>query len=474
MDRRTFLQLTGLTAASAALAGCKQANEKIIPYLIPPDEGVTPGVANYYASSCRSCPAGCGILVRVSEGRARKIEGNPLHPVNRGRLCARGQAALQALYHPERLSRPMKLSGARGSGAYTPISWEEALSLLMVPLKKVKAEAPASLLMLTEPMRGHAGLVAGRFMKAFGSQHLVAWDPFGADAMLSANAAVHGVRGLPEHDLANARYLLSFSGDFLETGLSPVHYGRAYGRMRGDRETIRGKFVHFGPRLSVTAAAADLFLPCAPGTEGVVALGIAHVMVRDRLTAASAAAGRLADTLSAYSPDAVERLTGVHAHDIAAVAEEFVRNPPGIAMPGTGAATAPDGTFHCAAVALLNVLAGNVGKTGGVSFPNRALAFAKYGEEAALLAPPPESGYTGVRNAIEKMRGGAFRMAMLSGATNPAFTLPPSLKFGEALSKVPFVVAFASFLDETTSQADLVLPVPTSLEAWGDDLAPVG
>ena len=423
---------------------------------------------------CGQCPAGCGIVVRVSEGRAKKIEGNPLHPVNRGKLCARGQAALQALYHPERLSRPMKLSGARGSASYTPVSWEEALSLLMGPLKKVNAEAPASLLMLTEPMRGHAGLVAGRFMKAFGSPHRLAWDPFGPDAMLAANAAVYGVRDLPEHDLANARYLLSFSGDFLETGISPVHYAREYGRMRGDRETIRGKVLHFGPRLSMTAASADLFLPCAPGTEGFVALGIAHVMVRDRLTAASTAAGRLADDLGAWSPEEVEKRTGVHAHDIAAAAEEFSRNQPGLAIAGTAAATGPDGAFHCAAVALLNVLAGNVGKPGGVSFPNRAQAFAKYGAEGPLLAPSPESGYAAMRAALEKMRGGAFRMAILAGATNPAFTLPPSLKFSEALSKVPFVVAFASFLDETTSLADLVLPVPTGLEAWGDDLAPVG
>ena len=473
LDRRQFLKLGGATAFATLFGGCERIPRKLIPFVIPPENTVL-GEALWYASVCGQCPAGCGIVARVSEGRAKKIEGNPLHPVNRGRLCARGQAALQALYHPERLSRPMKLSGARGSGTYAPISWEEALSLLMVPLKKAKAEAPASLLMLTEPMRGHAGLVAGRFMKAFGSKHRVAWDPFGADAMLSANAAVHGVRGLPEYDLANARYLLSFSGDFLETGISPVHYARAYGRMRGDRETIRGKFVHFGPRLSMTAAAADLFLPCAPGTEGIVALGIAHVMVRDRLASASAAAGRLADDLPAYSPDAVERMTGVHAHDIAAVAEEFARNQPGIAIPGTGAATGPDAAFHCAAVALLNVLAGSVGKPGGVSFPNRATAFAKYGAEAPLLAPPPESGYAGMRNAIEKMRGGSFRMAILSGATNPAFTLPPSLKFGEALSKVPFVVAFAPFLDETTSLADLVLPVPTALEAWGDDLAPAG
>ena len=473
LDRRQFLKLGGATAFATLFGGCEKVQRRIIPFVIPPENYVL-GESLWFASVCGQCPAGCGIVVRVSEGRAKKIEGNPLHPVNRGKLCARGQAALQALYHPERLPQPMKLSGARGSGSYKPVSWEEALSLLMTQLKKVKSEAPSSLLMLTEPMRGHAGLVAGRFMKAFGSPHRVSWDPFGPDAMLSANAAVYGVRDLPEHDIAETRYLLSFSGDFLETGISPVHYAREYGRMRGDRETIRGKFVHFGPRLSMTAVSADLYLPCAPGTEGAVALGIAHVMVRDRLTAASSAAGRLAEDLSAWSPEAVEKKCGVRARDISNVAEEFARNQPGLAIAGTAVSTGPDGEFHCAAVALLNVLAGNVGKPGGISFPNRGQRFAKYGPEAPLLAPAPESGYAAVRDAVDKMRKGAFRAAIVSGATNPVFTLPPGLKFGEALLGIPFIVSFASFLDETTSLADLVLPVPTTLEAWGDDVAPVG
>jgi len=473
LDRRQFLKLGGATAFATLFGGCDKVQRRLIPFVIPP-ENTTLGEALWYASACGQCPAGCGIVVRVSEGRAKKIEGNPLHPVNRGKLCARGQAALQALYHPERLSRPMKLSGARGSGSYQPVSWEEALSLLMGRLKKAKAEAPASLLMLTEPMRGHAGLVAGRFMKAFGSPHRVSWDPFGPDALIAANEAVFGVRGLPEYDLANARYLLSFSGDFLETGISPVHYAGEYGRMRGDRETIRGKFLHFGPRLSLTAASADLFLPCAPGTEGFIALGIAHVMVRDRLVPAAAAASRLEEGLSAWSPEAVEKKTGVRARDVAAAAEEFARNQPGIAIAGTAAATGPDAVFHCTAVALLNVLAGNVGKPGGVSFPNRAQAFSKYGAESALLVPEPGSGYASVREAIGKMRSGAFQVAIFGGATNPAFTLPPGLKFAEAVGRVPFVVSFASFLDETSSLADLVLPVPTALEAWGDDVAPVG
>ncbi len=474
LNRRGFLKIGGATAFAALFGGCERLPKKLVPFVIPP-ENLALGESLWYASVCRQCPAGCGIVVRNSEGRAKKIEGNPIHPVNRGKLCARGQAGLQALYHPERLGKPLALDGPRGSGKFREIPWEEALRLLMTGLSSVRAKAPASLLMLTDPMRGHRNLVAARFMKGFGSPHRVAWDPFGQDAHLSANEAVYGVRDLPEHDLAGTRYLLSFSGDFLETGNSPVHFGHAYGRMRAARPTVRGKFVHFGPRLSMTAASADAFLPVAPGTEGFVALGIAHVMVRDKLTPAAVAARGLWNAgLKDFTPEVSEKKSGAPAADIEAVAREFGSNQPGIAMAGDAAASCSNGVFTLSAVGLLNLLAGNVGKPGGISFPNRLAAFANYGAEAGLLLPPAESGYPAVREAVEGMRKGAFRMALLSGATNPAFTLPASLKFEEALLNVPTIVSFASFLDETTSLSDLVLPTPTFLEEWGDDIATTG
>ncbi len=177
MKRRTFLKLGAMTTAGAVLAGCQSRNEKIIPYLIPPDEGVTPGKADYYASSCRFCPAGCGILVRVSEGRAKKIEGNPLHPVNKGKLCARGQAVLQELYHPDRIRQPLRRSGPRGSGQFTKISWKEALDLLTGSLKALQREkATDSLALLTPQLRGSLAELTTGFMGAFGSPHHVSHD----------------------------------------------------------------------------------------------------------------------------------------------------------------------------------------------------------------------------------------------------------------------------------------------------------
>ena len=177
MKRRTFLQLSGMTAAGAALSGCQSGNEKLIPYLIPPDEGVTPGKAVYYASSCRFCPAGCGILVRVSEGRAKKIEGNPAHPVNRGKLCARGQAVLQELYHPDRLQQPLKRSGPRRSGKFTRISWAEALELLTGSLRALQQErATDRLALLTPRLSGSLATLTSGFMRTFGSPHHLAFD----------------------------------------------------------------------------------------------------------------------------------------------------------------------------------------------------------------------------------------------------------------------------------------------------------
>ena len=123
INRRDFLKILGVGGAATALVGCAaEPPETLIPYLIPPEE-IVPGVATWYATVCRECPAGCGMLVRTREGRAVKVEGNPSHPVNRGRLCARGQASLQGLYNPDRIRQPL----LRGdSGQFQSISWEEA------------------------------------------------------------------------------------------------------------------------------------------------------------------------------------------------------------------------------------------------------------------------------------------------------------------------------------------------------------
>jgi len=135
MERRSFLRFLGGGVLGSAFSNLlsirKKSVEHVYSYVVPP-AGVTPGVPNWYATVCRQCPAGCGIQVKIREGRAKKIEGNPDFPVNYGRVCARGQAALQTLYNPDRIVRPQ----IRTDAGFEDISWSEALKKLGGNLKK--------------------------------------------------------------------------------------------------------------------------------------------------------------------------------------------------------------------------------------------------------------------------------------------------------------------------------------------------
>jgi len=139
-SRRSFLKVLGAASATTAVAACSSnTGEELIPYLVHPDETVA-GVSNYYASTCRECAAGCGLLLEVRDGRTFKVEGNPDHPVNRGALCSRGQASVQGLYNPDRYRQPM----LRKDGRLTPISWTQATTLLTQQLASVQGAGKAS------------------------------------------------------------------------------------------------------------------------------------------------------------------------------------------------------------------------------------------------------------------------------------------------------------------------------------------
>jgi menaquinone reductase, molybdopterin-binding-like subunit len=459
MKRRTFLQLSGMTAASSLLAGCQSSNEKLIPYLIPPDEGVTPGRATWYASSCNLCPAGCGILVRISEGRAKKIEGNPDHPVNRGRLCARGQAILQELYHPDRVRQPLKRSGPRGSGEFTSISWAEGLGLLTAKLKELQREqATGSLALLTPQLSGSLAMLVGRFMSSFGSPRHISYDLLGPDWLRRANRDSFNQPGLPFYDMAETRYLLSFGADFVESHLSPVQYGNAFGRMRQGRDTVRGHFTYVGGRMSLTAASADRWMPARPGSEGALALGMARLILSETLfdkaalTANGLRPAELLGRLKGYDLPHVAELTGLAQEAIAEVAREFATTRPSLAMAGETFAFQTNGPEAVRAVQLLNVLVGNLNRAGGI-YP----AGAPSGSEAS---------FADLLALVKSMRAGQIKVALIKG--DPRHGIPPATGFQEALDKVPFTVSFSTLLDDTALQADLILPDHAGLESWGD------
>ena len=217
-------------------------------------------------------------LVRIHA--AKKLEGSAEHPVNHGTLCARGQAAIQVTYHPDRITQPLRRKGDRGQGQYDAISWDDALAELVSRLDGLaSAGNQKSLIYLGRGHRAHRAALIDRFLSAFGAPGAIACGLFNDDVLRRANVLSFGRAQLPTFDLPNARYVLSFGADFLGTWNSPTSQGYGYGLMRQGRPGIRGIFVQVESRMTQTGANADQWLPVRPGTEGALALGLAHVIM---------------------------------------------------------------------------------------------------------------------------------------------------------------------------------------------------
>src|SRR4030066_420890 len=167
LNRRDFLRLVGLAGTSTA-AGCSSESARnLIPYIIPPED-IIPGEATWYATTCRECPAGCGLLAKNREGRVIKAEGNPLHPVNHGKLCPRGQASLQGLYNPARIRGPMKKTSP---GRFDPFPWEQAEKFLSSKLQEIgQAGKGERIAFLTDLTTGTLKDLILHWLSAFGSK----------------------------------------------------------------------------------------------------------------------------------------------------------------------------------------------------------------------------------------------------------------------------------------------------------------
>jgi len=449
MDRRRFLTVLGATGGAAAAASAcgigPEPTEHLIPYVVPPENQV-PGIATYYATTCRECAAGCGLQAKVREGRVIKLEGNPDSPINQGRLCARGQAALQGLYNPDRVTEPMARAAG---GAWQKLSWDEAIGRLAAQLKAARGKG---IVFLTGLETGSFGDLVDSWLRNVGGRH-VTHEPFAFEALREGNRLAFGTAAIPWYDFAAARYIVSFGADFMETWLSPVGYQHAFTRAHAfgaDHATSPAKFVYVGPRLSLTGMSADEWVAPAPGTEGMLALALAHVITSERLAPMPADAARLKDLLAANAPDKVAVPVGIDAKTIARLAHEFAASRGGLAVAGGIAAQYPNGAEIVAAVNILNYVAGQVGKT--VKFgPNHALGGGGSFRQLADL--------------VADMERGAVALLLVHGA-NPVHTLPG--KFSPALGRVGFKVSFSSYLDETAAASDLILPDLHPLEQWND------
>ncbi|HEY3397540.1 MAG TPA: molybdopterin dinucleotide binding domain-containing protein [Armatimonadota bacterium] len=441
LSRREWFKLAALGGLLGLGAQTPRTFDQLIPLLVP-NEQIVPGQATWYATSCRECPAGCGMLVRNREGRAVKCEGNPDHPLNAGRLCARGQAALQGLYDPDRRRAPVR---RRASGEEVTLTWADALTDLGKHLAPLRHSGRVAV--ISDLQTGSLAALLQRWLAWFGSDRYLIYEPLNYEGLRGGLQAVEGRPYVPVYRLEQADFVLSLGADFLDTWVSPVHHTQRFVEHRHGAN-VPG-FVYAGPRLSLTAAAADARLLVAPGQERLVALALLQVL---------AAAGPLpgwpawltARRLSAFTPEAVAPVLGVTPGWLRDLARRWAGARAPVALGDPGVSPGPEASETAAAAHLLNLASGTPALAGTVDHALGQTATAE--QTRALLA---------------ELDTGAIDTLIVFGA-NPAYSLPDPGRWQVALEKVRQVISLTPYRDETSLTSHWALPVGTPLECWGD------
>lgn len=459
-------------------------------------QATTPGPEeSWIPSVCLQCPGGCGIKVRVVDGRAVKIVGNPDHPGSRGRLCPKGQSGLQVLYDPDRIKYPLKRVGARGEDQWQRITWDEAIAEVAGRLQDLRGQGLShTVAVVGGRWQGPIENLWKQFLNAYGSPNFV---KRGATCSQSAKFGVKFTQGIEDHmarDWKSANYVLLFGYSMLESSRPLTWLLGTYGEMRRGRP-LRAKVVAIDPHRSVTAAKADEWIAIRPGTDAALALAMAHVIIKEDLydkdfvnnhTFGFAPFRDL--VLRDYSPEQAEAITGVPAATIARIAREFATTRPASADAGDkGTSGQSNGTYTRMAIHSLNALVGAIDTPGGILVQQK-IGLGKWPEvvqddvaKAGLkqtrmdLAKTPAWPFGGnvypqFFDSVAKQEPYPIN-AMFVYYTNPLFVQPDTARVHKAYEKIPFIVDFSPFMSESARFADLILPDHTYLERY--EYAPI-
>jgi molybdopterin-containing oxidoreductase family iron-sulfur binding subunit len=422
LRRRDFLQAAGFAVFAAAATGCNRAPvQKAIPMLVQPEQ-LVPGTSLNYATTCRGCSAGCGVLAKVRDGRPIKLEGNPEHPLSRGGLCAVGQASLLGLYDSQRLTSPLR------AGKET--SWDILDSEIANALDEVRAKRGSIRLVTGSLTSPTDRAVVDSFLAGFSDAKHVQYDPISCSAILDAHERTHNLRALPRYRFDRAEVIVAFDADFLGTWISPVEFTSAYrsGRKLEGATSRMSWHVQFEPIMTVTGSKADERYAVPPRERGALLQQIGN---------------RIA-TLSG------NRTIGPQMSQTA-VPPVFVEHVARRLWEARGSSLVVCGSSDVGeqvAVNYINQLLGNYNVTIGLDRPSHQAL----GSDQSLSA------------LLEEMGQGKVD-ALLVADVNPAFDLPRTT---DHIRRVPLVISFAQRRDETASLARFVAPEPHYLERWTD------
>lgn len=479
VDRRSFLGLGVGAVAGIAVSpvGMKLTDDLSIwtqnwSWIPVPKDGEV----SYENSVCSLCPGGCGISVKKIENRPIKIEGRIDYPVNKGGACLHGIAGLQYLYGVSRIQSPLK----KTEKGFEKISWQEAIEHTAQKLSQLRQQGSSEeLLCIADKKQGSISGLLQHFMRTFGSPNFYTMQSLESYLELVVRN-IHKKEATLGFDLQNSSFVLSFGANLLDGWGSPVNCFKA----NASKKSRKAKLYQIETYMSNTGANADKWIPIKPFAQADLALGICAVLLKNKLFDANAIsnfqggfAKLTAMLLNNYSPSKTAEITGVKASEIESLAIMFAKAKSPIAVFGRGRGDGSQSLKELSAVHLLNCLVNNINKKGGV-FVSKKPNYLQFGNKSM-----DKTAYSGFRKPkkalyihelvdnINKASNPLVKACLIYNA-NPCYSLHDSKSVKKAFEKIPFVVSFSSFFDETCQYADIIMPSHTFLERLEDVSSP--
>lgn len=418
-NRRDFLKFMGFGIAAAALASCEAPVQKAIPYVVKPEE-VTPGVANYYASTFFDGYDYCPVVVKTREGRPIKIEGNTLSEMTAGGTSARVQASILSLYDSERLKEPM-MDGE----ASTWSTIDRVVSGKLLEAGNGKIRILSSTIISTSTKQ-----VIKDFISRYPNTRHITYDAVSSYAIAESHKQKTGRAMIPSYNFDQADVIVGINCDFLTNWISPIEYSWKHIKNRKlNGKTNMSRHIQIESNYTVTGSNADERIRVNAGDYGKVLLTL-HSLISGGTPA----------------PDFPE------AASLQSVAREL--------MNARGRALVVCGTNDVAHQSVVNAINTALGAYGTIIDTNTE-NYLRQGNDAE------------VAELVREMNAGEVS-AIIFYNTNPAYTLPPSMRFNEGMEKVPTRISFSDRLDETAYMCNYICPDHHYLESWNDAMPKAG
>jgi molybdopterin-containing oxidoreductase family iron-sulfur binding subunit len=444
MNRRDFVQLMGLVSGASFLSSCNldRKSEKLIPYLVPPDDGVIPGQAVYTRTTCMECPAGCGVSAKTVDYRAGKLEGIEGHPINDGALCIRGQASLSRLYHPNRITQPLR---GDGKGDFQPTTWDEAYAAIVGAMRSAGGRTHV---FLSGRTSGSLSQLVDEFCAATGTERLPEFETFSHAAIREANRIVFDRAEIPAYRIESADFLLTVGADIFETFVSPVSHAVQFGRAKRG-----GHFAwhHAEPHVSLTGMQAQRRFVVAPGSEPHLLAFLLRRVSRENL-AGDRRIADLVEALPGLSARGYAETTGLSAAELDDLAHGLLSAKSPLVIAGGVSTMNAQGLETAVLTALLQWATGSIGKTVDFSMS----------EDYARVGSAKD-----MQRFSERLEAGSVGVAFMS-RVDPVGTVPASFAMRDKLARASLRVGLGEFITDSMETCDYVLPLSDALESWGD------